>query len=78
MTQERCHECEACRRVAATQRLALPSPPFTHASDHVSLVWNQVLADNPCERWDAESRQAFYLRLSQVSEAIRPNLPITT
>lgn len=76
MTQERCHACPACVKLEATKRLAMPCPPFSHANDAWSLIWNQTLADNPCEKWDPETVAAYHAMLGHLPEAIRPNLPI--
>ena len=52
MTDDRCGICPACRRVEAARRSALraANPPFSHADDHIVMVWNDMLKENPCER----------------------------
>lgn len=76
MTQERCNACPACQKVEQTKHLAMPCPPFSHGNDAWSLIWNQTLADNPCEKWDSASLALFYRQLGQLPDSVRPNLPI--
>lgn len=50
--QERCGECAACLDVARCGNALAPNPPFTHAHDSDSTLWNVILYHNPCAFWD--------------------------
>lgn len=76
-TLKRCGVCEACNNVAVQQKLtmACANPPFSHVDTKDVQIWNQALADNPCEAWSAIAREEQYANLLCVSETVRPRLP---
>jgi len=47
----RCGKCDACLHVESTKVLAIPNPPFSHATTNTVAMWNKVLFDNPCKTW---------------------------
>lgn len=73
----RCGECPSCRRVAAAQRsvLRVANPPFSHADTDTALFWNQVLADNICERATPDERERDLSQLAELAESVRPRIP---
>lgn len=71
----RCGQCNNCQRIERVKPTVLrcANPPFSHADDNVSLVWNQTLFDNPCEKWTGEQKLAARAGLLTVSQSIRPS-----
>lgn len=47
---KRCNECDNCKKLEKVKSrvLACVNPPFTHASQDVIDVWNDMLASLPC------------------------------
>lgn len=47
---DRCGECENCKKLERVKRrvLACCNPPFSHADDDVTELWNRELASLPC------------------------------
>lgn len=74
MLVDRCGECPACKRIEDQKpaMLACANPPFSHVSDGIVQVWNQLLDDNPCERWSEEEKLYVHYQAMRVSESIRP------
>lgn len=48
LSPERCGECHPCKVVQHQAYLAMPNPPFSHASEHTVQLWNDVLRNYPC------------------------------
>lgn len=75
----RCGECDACRRVAVARRsvLRVANPPFSHASTETVVLWNQILADNICERATNEERERELQQFAALPPTVRPDIPVS-
>lgn len=69
---QRCGTCWACKYVENAKQHFIPTPPLTHASDELSQMWNEVLAQYHCDLWDAETVSNYRREFDKLSAAIRP------
>lgn len=69
---KRCNECYNCKDIERARAHFTPNPPFSHASDEMSRMWNETLAENPCATWDPETVSKYRLEFDKLTEPIRP------
>lgn len=72
MSPQRCGNCHNCQYVNHEKHRYIPNPPFTHATDDLVMLWNQFLADHPCEAWDTNQLEAVLQQMQSLSPSIRP------
>lgn len=69
----RCGACKTCRLIKRQAAIYTPQPySGKHATDESVGKWNQLLFDNPCERWKKEVCHDLSTAMLKISETVRP------